>query len=286
MELRALAKNIRPDVVHAQWGSTTALIGLLGTWNTKIPLVISFCGNDLIEIKRGHIIPRFRSKLAVIMSRFCSQYPEAIIVKSANLYALVPNAVKSKTHILPNGVDMAKFRVMPKVEARKLLSWNHHLTVILFIGSMVSSNDVVKNPELAQAAFSILKTEKNNIVLEKIRGVAHEIVPVYLNAADILLVTSLNEGSPNIVKEAMACNLPVVTVECGDVSERLENVRPGRIVASHDPRLIANAIKDVLQSNRRSNGRKELKKQDLEIESVAQKLVRVYDLAANRRPKL
>lgn len=282
MELRALIKNIRPDVVHAQWGSTTALIGLLATGNKGVPLVISFCGGDLDEVDWGYVIERLRSKLAVIMSRFCARYAEVIIVKSANLYALLPKAVKAKTYILPNGVDTAKFRSMPKVKARGLLSWDPCPSVILFCGSANLSNDVYKNPALAQAAFSFLKTERNDVVLEIIRDVAHEMMPVYYNAADVLLVTSLKEGSPNIVKEAMACNLPIVTVNCGDVLERLKNVYPGHIVDSYDPSLIANAILDILQSKSRSNGWEELRRQGLEIERIAEKLVKVYHMAVTK----
>jgi len=129
---------------------------------------------------------------------------------------------------------------------------------------------------------SDVETKRSDIALEKIMGVPHEMMPIYLNAADVLLVTSLHEGSPNIVKEAMACNLPVVTVKCGDVSERLENVYPSRVVTSYAPRLIADAIMDVLQSKSKSNGREELKKQKLEIESFGKALVNVYHIAVNR----
>lgn len=285
MELRGLISSIRPDIVHAQWGSTTAVIGLLATRNKAIPLIISFCGSDLIEIEGGPIIKRLRSKLAVAIGRFCSRYAEVVIVKSANLYALLPKVVKAKAYALPNGVDMAKFRVMPKVKARRLLSWDPDLSIILFSIGGILGRETVINLKLAEAAFSILKAE-NNIALEKIRGVPHEMMPVYLNASDVLLVTSLHEGSPNIVKEAMACNLPVVTVKCGDVSERLENVYPSRVVTSYDPRSIAIATMEILQSKKRPNGRKELREQHLEIESVAEKLVKIYDVAVNRSSKI
>lgn len=99
VELGGLISKIRPDIIHAQWGSTTALIGLLATYNRGIPLVISFCGSDLIEIRAGPIIQRLRSKLAVAISRFCSRYAEVIIVMSANLYDLLPYPNSSSTHI-------------------------------------------------------------------------------------------------------------------------------------------------------------------------------------------
>jgi glycosyltransferase involved in cell wall biosynthesis len=189
--------------------------------------------------------------------------------------------VKTKAYILPNGVDMMKFRLMPKIEARRLLSWDADLVIILFIGSSLPDNDVYKNQELAEAASAIIKVERDNTVLEKIRDVPHAMMTIYLNAADALIVTSLKEGSPNIVKEAMACNLPVVTVKCGDVSQRLKHVYPSRVVNSYDPRPIASAVMDILKSKSRSNGREELRKQNLDSESVAKSLIKIYNVAVN-----
>src|SRR5207248_489562 len=61
-------------------------------------------------------------------------------------------------------------------------------------------------------------------------SVLPELIPSYLNAADCLALASLREGSPNVVKESLACNLPVVATDVGDVAERLEQVRPSRVV--------------------------------------------------------
>ena len=97
-----------------------------------------------------------------------------------------------------------------------------------------------------------------------------------INAADCLLVTSLHEGSPNIVKEAMACNLPVITVPCGDVEERLASVQPG-CVASYDATQLTSSIRQVLEWGGRSNGRDELVRQGLTARTVAARLSRFYD---------
>src|SRR5262249_43654609 len=97
-----------------------------------------------------------------------------------------------------------------------------------------------------------------------------------MSAADCLLVTSLRLGSPNIVKEAMACNLPVVTVPCGDEEERLVGVQPG-CVAPYDAALLGSSIRQVLEQGDRSNGRDELVGQGLTACAVAAQLVRIYD---------
>lgn len=281
-ELRKLINDIRPDIIHAQYGSTTALISLLAAYQKGVPLVISFCGSDLIDVPESHIIKRLRSKIVIIVSRFCAHYARAIIVKSANLFDQLPKVAQAKTRILPNGVDLARFQTMPKLEARKLLSWDPESFIILFNNGSVS-NAVNKNLKLAKATFLILKARIDNAVFKQIGEVPHEEMPIYLNAADVLSVTSLSEGSPNIVKEAMACNLPIVTVKCGDVSERLRNVYPSYVVDSYDAELLSNAVIDIFKSNSRSNGRQEIEKQKLDIVSIGEGLAKIYTTVINKK---
>src|SRR5262245_15872230 len=108
-----------------------------------------------------------------------------------------------------------------------------------------------------------------------ISNVSSSDVRLMMNAADCLLVTSLHEGSPNIVKEAMACNLPVVSVPCGDVVERLQMTYPGG-VAPYDVKTLAEKIDEVLKAGRRSNGRERLIEQGLTTPNVAKSLIQIY----------
>jgi glycosyltransferase involved in cell wall biosynthesis len=108
-----------------------------------------------------------------------------------------------------------------------------------------------------------------------ISNASSEQVRLMLNAADCLLVTSLHEGSPNIVKEAMACNLPVVSVPCGDVEERLRMTSPGSICPYNAERL-ASAVHEVLNSATRSNGREQLIIQGLTDVKIAERSIEIY----------
>jgi len=100
-------------------------------------------------------------------------------------------------------------------------------------------------------------------------------VRLMLNAADCLLVTSLHEGSPNVVKEAMACSLPVVSVDCGDVAERLQPVAPSAVCV-YDPQALARGICEVLIRPVRSNGLEALKSQGLSACAVSERLIKLY----------
>jgi glycosyltransferase involved in cell wall biosynthesis len=146
--------------------------------------------------------------------------------------------------------------------------------VVLFNASQ-NENQISKNPSLARAAVDLLARSIPDVSLYMMSNASQEEVCLSLNAADSLLVTSLHEGSPNIVKEAMACNLPVVSVPCGDVPERLRMTHPGG-VCSYDARVLAKTLEEVLMAGYRSNGRHQLIAQGLTTAKVAERLMQIY----------
>jgi glycosyltransferase involved in cell wall biosynthesis len=82
-------------------------------------------------------------------------------------------------------------------------------------------------------------------------GVPHSDIPAYMNAADALVFTSMQEGSPNVVKEALACGLPVVSVDVGDVAERLDGMEGCQLCPDERPETIAAGLERVLKAGRR-----------------------------------
>jgi teichuronic acid biosynthesis glycosyltransferase TuaC len=108
-----------------------------------------------------------------------------------------------------------------------------------------------------------------------------DLIPTMMNAADCLLLTSDWEGSPNVVKEALACNLPVVSVGVGDVRERLRGVQPSLIV-SRDAQEIGKGLAEVLNQSQRSNGHQLIS--HLSSEAIARRIVSVYRTALGNLP--
>jgi glycosyltransferase involved in cell wall biosynthesis len=131
--------------------------------------------------------------------------------------------------VMPNGVDVNIFKPMNKDLCRRRLKWQNDIFIIIFVASMAQHT---KRYELACEAVKIAE-KSARCRLEVVWGIEHEEMPIYMNAADALILTSVSEGSPNVVKEAIACGLPVVTVPVGDVRERLRNV-PGSVVCEND----------------------------------------------------
>lgn len=173
--------------------------------------------------------------------------------------------------VVPSGVDLQRFRPMAKVAARLRMGWSPEEKVVVFNAGF---DAIRKRLDLAEAAIRMARQWCGDIRFEVLDGSeTQERMPFYLNAADCLLMTSDREGSPNMVKEAIACNLPVVSVDVGDVKERLANVRPSRIVG-RDPVEIGRALADVLQRPERSNGYEVI--QDVSSENVAERVMAVY----------
>jgi glycosyltransferase involved in cell wall biosynthesis len=280
--IRGVLRNLRrirqevdrekPGLVHAQYGSITAAVAYCA--KGRVPLIVSFGGDDLLGTPNPGLLWRLREKGARAIGLAAACGVAVVLVKSPNLLDALPIHLRRKAVVLPNGVDVNWFKPMDKFEARARLGWSQEAKIVLFNASN-SGNQNVKNVPLARASVDILSRSIPDAILQQMSGANPEEVLWMLNAADCLLVASLHEGSPNIVKEAMACNLPVVSVACGDVAERLKGTYPGRICL-YDARSLAEAIEDVFRAGCRSNGREQLMAQGLSAAAVAERLIRVY----------
>jgi glycosyltransferase involved in cell wall biosynthesis len=280
--LRREVSRSRPRLVHAQYGSVTAAIANL--IRGPLPLVVSFCGDDLLGTPSPGLHWRVRERCGRAIGLWAARRSATLIVKSDNLLRALPASLRDRAVLLPNGVDMGWFRPMAQDECRSRLGWNLQSKVVLFNASQ-NENQICKNPTLARAAVDLLAQSIPDVSLYMMSNASQEEVRLLLNAADSLLVTSLHEGSPNIVKEAMACNLPVVSVPCGDVPERLRMTHPGG-VCSYDARVLAKALEEVLKAGSRSNGRNELIAQGLTAAKVAERLIQVYRQAQEQHSSI
>ena len=239
--LRREVRRQRPDLVHAHYG----LSGWTAAWQPA-PLVVSFCGDDLLGTPApgGGLTPR--SRLAVGMSRWAATRSAAIICKSAGLAAALPRERdRRRAHVIPNGVDTARFHPGDRATSRDRLGLDHGEELVLFPHDPRQA--LQKRFALAEAAMAELRLRRPGARLLQVSGVPPARMPDYYRAADCLLLTSRSEGSPNVVKEALACGLPVVSVDVGDVRRWVERASGG-LIAADDPREIAGALDVVLSS--------------------------------------
>jgi glycosyltransferase involved in cell wall biosynthesis len=219
-ELRSRIKQVQPDVVHVMYG------GILAEEATRVcenrPIVVSFCGSDLLGELLSGPGRRIISECGVLASHIAARRALGIVVKSRNLEEALPATVdRSKVRIIPNGIDLGRFKPLEQVACRKQLGWTSNRFHVLF---PLNAGDPRKRPGLAQAAIDIANRSGLNAEMHRLQGVPHDEVPVWLNASDVVLLTSLHEGSPNVIKEALACDVPIISVDVGDVRELIHGV--------------------------------------------------------------
>ena len=272
--LRKVCKEEKVDIVHVFWGNTTAFMTTL--FSPK-PVVISFSGSDLIgsvdakgEITNGGKVSRLLSQLAGLMAT-------RIITKSEDMKRHLWSNSRKKATAIPNGLNLEKFSPQDIKRARLHLGWDMNKKYIIFFDG---GGAVVKDTPLARQAFDIVNVKMPHAELMILKGIVHDELPYYYNAADAMLITSFHEGSNNSLKEARACNLPIVSVNVGDVSERLQNVSNTYVVDNRNAVDIADKLILVLQSNARSNG--SAYSQDVSLDTIADKIINVYKSIKNK----
>jgi glycosyltransferase involved in cell wall biosynthesis len=177
----------------------------------------------------------------------------------------------SNAHIIPNGVDLSRFKPIPKQEARKHINYPEELKIVLFISK---PNRPEKNVELAERAVKALNN--NFAEFKHICNVPNSEIPFYLGAADVLLLTSKWEGSVNVIKEAMACNCPVVTTPVGDTTWVIGDTE-GCYLSTFEEGDIAANIEKAFTFGRRTKGRERILKLGLDSQNIAERIIGVYN---------
>src|SRR5882724_7914480 len=268
-QIRARIANYQPDLVHVMYG------GVMADEVTRAivdrPTVVSFCGDDLLGELLSGILRKLISRYGVMASYRAARRARGIVVKSKNLKDALPDDVdRSKVRIIPNGVDLERFKPLNRDKCRKRLGWSGDRFHVLF---PTNDGDPRKRPGLAKAAVEAANHSGVQAEMHQLRGVPHEEVSIWLNASDVVLLTSLHEGSPNIVKEALACNIPVVSVDVGDVRERIRGIE-GCYLAVPEPGDLAAKLQIVHAGSRRVVSR--IKMQELSLERVALQLKEFY----------
>jgi glycosyltransferase involved in cell wall biosynthesis len=250
--LRNFIKKNNFDIIHAHYSLSAFVCSLTFL---KKPIVVSFMGSDILGSRAMRPLIR--------LFNFCSW--NRTIVKSGEMKSV--SGLKG-ANVIPNGVDFDLFRPMDKRSCQKELGWNTEKTHILF---PANPSRPEKNFKLAKEAVDSL--DDQNIELHFLKDIPFGQVPVWMNASDVLVLTSLWEGSPNVIKEAMACNSPIVSTDVGDVKEILGGSE-GCFVTSFEPKDVAESIKMAVSFGKRTNGREDIKHLDENI--ISSKLIELY----------
>jgi teichuronic acid biosynthesis glycosyltransferase TuaC len=271
--LRRFLEGKHFDLIHAHYvlSGWSAVIG-----SGKIPVVLSLMGSDAYGEYVGEKKVQLTSRFSTLLTWMIQPFIKAIICKSEFIQRFVYR--KKISSVIPNGINLDHFKPENAV-SRSALGLSENKRYILFLGDR---NDKRKNFHLAQTAVNYI----NDPAIELINPypVSHTIIPHYINASNVLILTSFMEGSPNVVKEAMACNCPVVATDVGDISWLFGN-EPGHFITGVDAEDAVDKIKAALhfsEKHGRTRGRERIMELGLDAESVAGRVLAVYERVLER----
>ncbi|HET8685133.1 MAG TPA: glycosyltransferase [Methanosarcina sp.] len=291
-------KNIKPkpDLIHAHFSYPDGygMRKLAKKW--RVPLVISALGT--IERKVAYEGSYTSRQIKEAMN-----FADKVLSVSEDLKLHIVNLGinEEKVHVVPNGVDTEKFKPAGKAHARNLLNLPQDKNIVLFVGALRKIKGV---DYLIEAAKNFVNTNTNLFMVGRDDGlrknlekraqelkiadyvrftgpVNHEDIPLWISASDILVLPSLSEGRPNVILEALACEVPVVATDVGGIPELMVDGETGHLVPAKNPVELSRKINKLLEDKtRRENmgklGRKSIIQRGLTWEAHAKKTVDIY----------
>lgn len=242
--------SYEPQIIHAHYG----LSGLFAGLQRKKPLIVTYHGSD-INVWWNRIFSKMAMRLA-----------KNSIFVSKKMSKTCPNG---RFSVIPCGVDLEIFKPIDKSHARRIMNWDSKKKLVLFSSSF---DNKVKNYNLLKLAKSLSKYS-NEINIIELKGFNRKEVSYLMNACDVAVLTSFMEGSPQFIKEAMACNLPIVSTKVGDVEEIISGC-DGCFLTSFDEKELAHLMDKAFDFNNRTMGREAIR--HLDSEKIAGEISSLY----------
>lgn len=248
------------DLIHAHY----IFAGLISRAQRRLPVVLTHHGPEVFMTWQAHVC------------RLFTRWFESVIVVSQEMKEKL--GVEG-AYVIPCGIDTASFRPAAAPDLRADLRLPRDKKLVLWAGEHQRPE---KRYEIVVQAMQMLKQRLPDVELVLLSGRDHSLVPNYMNACDVLVLTSDAEGSPMVIKEAMACNLPVVSTRVGDVAEVIGSTE-GCYICSQEPADVAEKLESALNRGGRTDGRRAIA--DLDLDAISRRIIDVYrdTLAARGR---
>lgn len=256
-QIRKTFKRGNYHITHAHYSFSAFAASLAGCF----PIVVSLMGSDA-----------YMSRLwKLIASIFYYLMWEATIVKSEGMKSYLKFR---KAVIVPNGVNLERFIPTPINTAKEKVGFPKNKIIIGFIADPDRQE---KNFKLAEESVTMLR--RDDIELRPVYGVDNVAIHQYLNAANVILLTSKWEGSPNIIKEAMACNRPIVSTNVGDVKSIINGVS-GCFIAKNSAEDVGEKLLHAITYSQ-TTGRKRIVELGLDSVQIANRIITLYKRILN-----
>lgn len=257
------------DIIHSQYGSLCSLVSA-GARSKKI---ISLRGSDWHRYSGEDFRQNLHGWGATSVSRLAIPHYDSVITMSNRMSSEVKRDFPdSRIHILPSPIDLSMFRPIERDYARKkMFDTQNNEPWILF--TAVSISNPIKRVWLAEESVRLASQIIGNLNLKIASGVPRHLMPYFVSSCNVALSTSVHEGWPNSIKEALACNIPFVSTNISDLAE-IAAKEPSCRISEPDPKSIAMHLCHVLKLNEKKDLVRFVEKMDMEI--TCRKLLRIY----------
>lgn len=252
-ELKRKMQAFLPDIIHAHYG----LSGLFANLQRKIPVVTTYHGSDIND------------KRALPFSQMAIRLSDWNIFVSRRIMEMAKP--KKNFSLLPCGIDLCELQQMDKCDARQKMNLEANKRYVLFAGAF---DNEVKNAPLARKTVKELCDP--NVTLLELKGYSRDEVTMLMCAVDAFLMTSFTEGSPQVIKEALACGCPIVSVDVGDVKERIEGVDGCYVAETRNAAELASLLQNAMGFMGKTRGREKVVSDELDNRLVAQQLMKIF----------
>lgn len=274
--LKSHLKTNSYDIIHAHYG----LCGIVSLFSkNKEKLVVSFMGDDLLGENNQSGSLLLKSRISTFINKQVAKlFYDVSIVKSQEMFKI--HGSKKLLYLIPNGIDLNKFKPLNKEDCINQLLWDKNKINILFAAN---SERAEKNFPLTVSAVNEL-SDSYNIDLRTLSNISQSQIPIMMCASDVIVLSSFHEGSPNVIKEAMACNCPIVSTEVGDI-KWLFGDEIGHYISSFSQAEFTEMIKKAIQYSKEkecTNGRSRLIALGLDSKTVALKIIEIYNKVLNK----
>lgn len=256
-DIRRLIQELSIDVIHIHHG-LSGLFLLFGI-RPKQPVVLTMHGGD--------IQPEQGQKLIVAITHKILKIVDFAITLNERMDNMVKQYCPN-TAIIPCSIDLNYFKPLDRKENK--------IKKIIFGSSPLRE---VKDYPLFEKTVNILKN-KYNYQIETILfdGISKAQVLKHYQNCDMLLLTSFSEGSPGVIKEAMACNLKIVSTNVGDVAVNLKGMKNAAVATTRTPEELAELCDKCFRNTINGlQGREKLIQLGLDDKSITDKLIKIYE---------
>jgi len=206
----------KANIIHAHWAQS-AFLALL----SKKKLVITFHGSDLHGIVKQNRKYSLPGKILVVFSKWIATKADYCIIVSQHMKNILPKKIKNIA-VIPIGIDLSNFYPMDKASCRIALGLKKEMRYVLFVGDPKRPEKSFEFAEKAITLFNMINYDLETHLLVA-NNIPYAQMPIYMNAADALILSSVHEGSPTVIKEAIACDIAIVSFDVGDVRQRIQD---------------------------------------------------------------